>query len=207
MPIHVNEEKLEILTGTFRCNIVSMPFTYLGLPVGTTKPRIVEFPPSPLIDRVERRLMAITMFLNHGQRLTLVTLVNFVLSSPPTFYMCTLKLPKKVIEHIDAPLLRWPPPAYQQLMLHCSTTIHPSSVCGHCCTGAPHRLACVCHHAAIRSPHWSPIVDGPLRWLRLLTPSRPPSLPAVPPRATLTSAPPFAASASAVHRSSNKTRV
>lgn len=48
MQILVNEEKLEILAGTFGCNIGSMPFTYLGLLVGTTKPRIVEF--APLID-------------------------------------------------------------------------------------------------------------------------------------------------------------
>lgn len=96
IPINVPEEKTEILAGTFGCNIGSLPFTYLGLPVGTTRPKIIDF--APLIDRVERRLPAIIMFLNQGQRLTMV---NSVLSSLPTYYMCTLKIPKKVIEHID----------------------------------------------------------------------------------------------------------
>lgn len=96
IPINIAEEKSEIPAKTFGCTIGTLPFTYRGLPIGTTKPKIVDF--APLIDRVERRLPAITMFLNQGQRLTLV---NSVLSSLPTFYMCTLKLPKKVIEHID----------------------------------------------------------------------------------------------------------
>lgn len=96
--IHINvpEEDKDILSKTFGCQSGNLPFTYLGLPVGTTKPKIIDF--APLIDRVERRLPAVTMFLNHGQRLTLV---NFVLSSLPTYYMCSLKIPKKVIDHID----------------------------------------------------------------------------------------------------------
>lgn len=80
MQILVNEEKLEILAGTFGCNIGSMPFTYLGLLVGTTKPRIVEF--APLIDWVERRFPAITMFLNHGQRLTLINYMSSLRYQP-----------------------------------------------------------------------------------------------------------------------------
>lgn len=35
-----------------------MPFTYLGLPLGTTKPAITEF--APLISIVERRLTGIS---------------------------------------------------------------------------------------------------------------------------------------------------
>ncbi len=54
IPINVPKEDKEILAGTFGCKTGSMPFTYLGLPVGTTKPRIAEF--APLIDRVERKL-------------------------------------------------------------------------------------------------------------------------------------------------------
>lgn len=96
IPINTDNDRTEILAGTFGCKIGSLPFTYLGLPMGITKPRIVDF--SPLIDRVERRLPATTSFLNHGQRLSMV---NSLLSSLPTYYMCTLKLPKKVILHID----------------------------------------------------------------------------------------------------------
>lgn len=96
VPINVDNHKMEVLAGTFGCNIGSMPFTYLGLPMGTNKPKIVDF--APLIDRIERRLPSTSVFLSHGQRLIMV---NLVLSALPTYYMCTLKLPKKVIQHID----------------------------------------------------------------------------------------------------------
>ena len=78
------------------CQIASMPFTYLGLPMGTTKSLIKDF--SPLIDRVERRLSATVSFLSYGDSLVLV---NSVLSSLPTYYICTLVIPKGVIEIID----------------------------------------------------------------------------------------------------------
>jgi hypothetical protein len=53
-----------------------MPFTYLGLPLGTTKPTIKEF--MPLLTRIEKRLMGITPHASYAGRLTLC---NSVLSS------------------------------------------------------------------------------------------------------------------------------
>jgi hypothetical protein len=43
VPINVPEEKVEILDGTLGCQVGSMSFTYLGLPMGTTKPMMQEF--------------------------------------------------------------------------------------------------------------------------------------------------------------------
>lgn len=96
IPINVSEDKAEMLAGVFGYRTGSMPFTYLGLPLGTTKPRVIDF--APLVDRIERRLSANSAFLSNGDRLTLV---NSVFSSLPTYYMCTLQLPKSVIENID----------------------------------------------------------------------------------------------------------
>jgi hypothetical protein len=73
-----------------------MPFTYLGLPMGTTKPSIRDM--SPLIDKVERRLSDVSSFLSYGDRLVLV---NSVLSSLPTYYMLTLRLPPGIIDVLD----------------------------------------------------------------------------------------------------------
>jgi hypothetical protein len=73
-----------------------MPFTYLGLPLGTTRPSVQDF--LPLISRIERRLMGLNTFLSYAGRFVLV---NSVLSSLPTFYLCTLELPISVIEQID----------------------------------------------------------------------------------------------------------
>jgi hypothetical protein len=44
-PINVSPEKMKILSRTFNCQIGSMPFTYLGLPLGLSKPRIQHFYP------------------------------------------------------------------------------------------------------------------------------------------------------------------
>ncbi len=93
IPTNTYSQKLKILAGTFGCTIGALPFTYLGRPMVTTKQKkIIDF--APLIDKIERRLPSTTAFLNHGQRLTMV---NSVLSSLPTYYMCILHLPKKVI--------------------------------------------------------------------------------------------------------------
>jgi len=54
--INVDDCKMQRLAGTFGCTIGKMPFTYLGLPMGTTKPRMEDL--TPLMDRVERRLSA-----------------------------------------------------------------------------------------------------------------------------------------------------
>jgi hypothetical protein len=52
VPINVSEDKVDILAGTLGCQVVLVPFTYLGLPMGTTKPTVQEF--VPLLSRVEK---------------------------------------------------------------------------------------------------------------------------------------------------------
>jgi hypothetical protein len=64
--------------------------------MGTTKPCIRAL--SPLTDRVERRLSVVTSFLSYGDRLVLV---NSVLSSLPTYFMLSLRLPPGIIDVID----------------------------------------------------------------------------------------------------------
>jgi hypothetical protein len=96
VPININAQKTDSLAASFGCMVGSFPFTYLGLPLGLTKPLVRDF--APLICRVERRLAASSQFLSYAGRLQLI---NFVLSSLPTYYMCSLKLPVIVIEVID----------------------------------------------------------------------------------------------------------
>ena len=52
----------------------------------------------PLINRCEKRLFGVSSFLSQAGRLKLT---NAVFTSLPTFYMCSLKLPKGVIKQID----------------------------------------------------------------------------------------------------------
>jgi hypothetical protein len=94
--INVPHEKMVILASTFGCDIGSMPFTYLGLPMGTTKPKIDEL--VPLMDRVEHRLSACSTWLSYFGRLEMI---NSAITPITTYAMCTIKLPKGVIENID----------------------------------------------------------------------------------------------------------
>jgi hypothetical protein len=95
-PINVSHERMTVLAGTFGCDIGVMPFTYLGLPMGTTKPRIDDL--SPIMDGVEHRLSACSVWLSYSGRLEMV---NSAISPIMTYAMCTLKLPKGVIENVD----------------------------------------------------------------------------------------------------------
>lgn len=95
-PINVAEDKVELIAGLLGCKVGSMPFNYLGLPMGTTIPKVIDF--APLVDRVERRLTISSAFLPQGGKLTLI---NYVLSIILTYYMCSLELSLTVIKAID----------------------------------------------------------------------------------------------------------
>jgi hypothetical protein len=64
--------------------------------MGMTKPRVEDY--TPLIDKIERRLTACSSLLSYSGRLHMV---NSVLTATSTYAMCTLKLPKGVIDNID----------------------------------------------------------------------------------------------------------
>jgi hypothetical protein len=96
VPINLEQGKLCHLANTFGCQTGSFPFTYLGLPMGLTRPKVDDF--LPLISKCERRLNYISPFLNQAGRLELT---NSVLSALPTFTMCSIVLPKTVIKQID----------------------------------------------------------------------------------------------------------
>jgi hypothetical protein len=74
-----------------------MPFTYLGVPLGLSKPKICHF--LPLIHRIEKRLSCTSALLSQAGRLELV---NSVFSALPTFLMCTLKIPVTTVKKIDS---------------------------------------------------------------------------------------------------------
>jgi hypothetical protein len=45
LPIYVSDEKIQRLALTYGSSVGSFPFTYLGLPMGTTKPRFEDLTP------------------------------------------------------------------------------------------------------------------------------------------------------------------
>ena len=96
VPLNITNDHAEMLAQTFGCRLATLPFTYLGLPLGTTKPRVDDY--MPLMNKTERRLSSISSMLTYAGRLQLV---NSVLSSLPTYTMCSLDIPVTVIEYID----------------------------------------------------------------------------------------------------------
>lgn len=80
VPINVSEDKMELFANTFGCAIGSLPFTYLGLPLGKNKPTVEDC--MPIAHRIQRRLVSCSDFLTQGGKLQLV---NSILSSLPTF--------------------------------------------------------------------------------------------------------------------------
>jgi hypothetical protein len=64
--------------------------------MGTTKPRVEHY--APLMNRVERQLTSISSMLTQAGKLQLV---NSVISSLPTFFMCSVQVPVAVHEYVD----------------------------------------------------------------------------------------------------------
>jgi hypothetical protein len=96
VPVNLSAEKLTHLARTFGCQTGTFPFTYLGLPMGLTRPKVDDF--LPLMSKCEKRLNYISPFLSQAGRLEFT---NSVLSALPTFTMCSIVLPKTVIKQID----------------------------------------------------------------------------------------------------------
>lgn len=78
-----------------------MPFTYLGLPLGTTRPTVNDL--MPLVASVERKISVAATFLDCGSKLMFV---NSALSSLLVYTMRSIKIPTKIIDHLDKLLRR-----------------------------------------------------------------------------------------------------
>jgi hypothetical protein len=95
-PINISQERLDHLVVTFNCQAGTMSFTYLGLPLSLNKPIVQDC--MPLVHIMERRLISTSNFLTQGGKLQMV---NLVLSSLATFYMCSIKVPITILNQID----------------------------------------------------------------------------------------------------------
>jgi hypothetical protein len=96
VPVNVENEKATHLARTIGYQVAEMPFTYLGLPFGTTRPAVEDF--LPFLNRIERRMLGLNRLLSYQGKLILV---NSILSALPTFYMCSLKMPISILDQAD----------------------------------------------------------------------------------------------------------
>ncbi|XP_073363314.1 uncharacterized protein [Aegilops tauschii subsp. strangulata] len=96
IPLNMTDEEAARLAAILGCKIGQFPFTYLGLPLGTTRPRIIDL--MPLVDSLERRLTASSSMLNQGSRLQLLTSVP---TSLPIYFLCSLNIPAGIVKQLD----------------------------------------------------------------------------------------------------------
>jgi hypothetical protein len=94
--INLPDSKAETLARTFGWQLSTVPFTYLGLPMGTTKPKIEDL--SPIMGIIERRLSACSSLLSPSGR---IEMENSVITPTTTYAMCTTKSKKGAIGNID----------------------------------------------------------------------------------------------------------
>lgn len=94
--INTSDDLARALASTFGCTIGTLPFTYLGLPMGTTRPSVMDL--MLLVASVERRLSTAASLLDYGSKLMLV---NSVIMSLTIYAMCSIKTPPKILEHLD----------------------------------------------------------------------------------------------------------
>ena len=96
IPINMTQEAALALATFFGCSVGSMPFTYLGLPLGTSKPTILDL--MPLVCSAERRLTSTISMMSYGGKLSWL---NATVTSLLIYAMCTLKFPPQLIKMLD----------------------------------------------------------------------------------------------------------
>jgi hypothetical protein len=96
VPINIDTDHAQALAQSFGCKVESLPFTYLGLPLGTTRPTVNDL--MPLVTKLDKRLSGISSLMTYTGRLTLL---NFVINSLPMFPMCSLKVPITIFIHFE----------------------------------------------------------------------------------------------------------
>jgi hypothetical protein len=96
VPINLNHDEATNLADTFGYIVESLLFTYLGLPLGTTRPSVDEL--MPLVSRLDKRLSGISSLMSYTEKLTLL---NSVINSLPMYALCSNKVPITIFIHFE----------------------------------------------------------------------------------------------------------
>jgi hypothetical protein len=94
--VNVTNDFLVMASDFLNCRLGSIPFKYLGLPVGAN-PRLSSTW-KPMVDSIKRRLGSWgNKYISLGGR---IVLINSILNSLPVFFLSYLKLPVKVWKEV-----------------------------------------------------------------------------------------------------------
>ena len=96
MPINISDDRSQELADILKCKKESMPFTYLGLPMGTTRPKVVDL--MPMVCKLDHRLSGIANLMTYSGRLTHL---KAIVSALPIFAMCCIRVPFTILDHFE----------------------------------------------------------------------------------------------------------
>jgi hypothetical protein len=100
MGVNVSQDFMRSASNFLNCREGSVPFKYLGLPVGANPRRVSTW--EPLIQSLRNRLGSwMNRYISLGGH---ITLLNSVLSAIPIFYLSFMKMPIhvwKIIKRIQ----------------------------------------------------------------------------------------------------------
>lgn len=68
VPINISDDRATELAQLLGCKKEAMPFTYLGLPMGTTRTKVDDL--MPMVSRLDKRLSRIATMMSYAGRLT-----------------------------------------------------------------------------------------------------------------------------------------
>ncbi|XP_071733703.1 uncharacterized protein [Rutidosis leptorrhynchoides] len=95
--VGVSDDETVAIAERFRCQKGSLPFLYLGLPIGSNMKKASEW--KPVIEKFRKRLANLkTRSLSFGRRLTLV---KSVLNSLALYYFSIYRAPSCVINELE----------------------------------------------------------------------------------------------------------
>jgi len=82
IPLNILEGRVHLFSGLLNCSRGSLPFTYLGMPLGLHKPSVEQC--LPLIYRIAKKIAGLAIFMTTAGRLLLV---KSVLASMTIFFL------------------------------------------------------------------------------------------------------------------------
>lgn len=95
--VGISDEIVKNFASRLNCTYQKLPLKYLGLPLGANPSRRETW--KPVVDNFKNKLTGWKMrLLSLAGR---VTLIKFVLSSLPVYYMSLFRLPRSVAKELD----------------------------------------------------------------------------------------------------------
>ena len=96
VPINIRDTIAYDLANIIGCKTESMPFTYLGLPMGPTRPKVDDL--MPMVSMLDRRMSGIAGMMSYLGRLVHL---KASVAALPIFAMSSIRVPFTILDHYE----------------------------------------------------------------------------------------------------------